>query len=229
MKAFLSLFSSSSSTSGDEFVEDYNDNFDPSKCDFGSPTTSDTTVEESSSNCHTTAQQPNELRRYKILVVGDSGVGKSSIISSFKSGDFNESTSPTIGVEFLEKTINTVDGSFNLKVIDSAGQNMFRAIVKPFFRDIQGVVIVYDITDQKTFDHVRDWIKLTNDYAPDDVKIVLAGNKKDLEEDREVTFVDATDFATKNNVIVAETTAKQANTIDKLFTDLVERIFKRLN
>lgn len=117
---------------------------------------------------------------FKIVIIGDSGVGKTNLLSRFVDGTFSIDSKPTIGVEFATKTHN-IDGKIiKNQIWDTAGQERFRAITNAYYRGAQGAVVVYDLTKSRTFDHIEKWLAELRDNAEQDITIMLLGNKCDL-------------------------------------------------
>ncbi|KAL0482895.1 Ras-related protein Rab [Acrasis kona] len=207
MKKILHRVIGSSSSSSDDIDCGFQD-IPP--VDFTTPTTQET------------VDFKNSVAKYKIIIVGDSGVGKTSLIESFKNKNFQLHTSPTMGVDFSVRDLKLDNGdTVNLRIFDSAGQSIFREILKP---DVQGVVVVYDITDSSSFDSCAKWIETAREHSPENVKISLTGNKSDLDSSREVTYYQGRDFAEQRDVNFTEVSAKTIANVDKLFVELVKRI-----
>lgn len=117
---------------------------------------------------------------FKIVIIGDSGVGKTNLLSRFVDGTFSIDSKPTIGVEFATKTYNIDNKVIKNQIWDTAGQQRFRAITNAYYRGAQGAVIVYDITKSRTFENLNKWLSELRDNAEPDIAIMLLGNKCDL-------------------------------------------------
>ena len=157
----------------------------------------------------------------QLLIIGDSTVGKTSILSKYASKTFNENYLATVGLDFFTKD-DTIDNKIiRIKIWDTAGQERYKALTKCFFQKAQGVILVFDVTTRKTFDDLKFWIESINSnvYDNESIPIVIFGNKIDLQK-REVTKKEATDFAEKNNFEYYETSAKTGEGVDNAIKEL---------
>ncbi len=163
----------------------------------------------------------------KIVLIGDTSVGKSNLLSRYIHNDFDNESKSTIGVDFAAKHLTIKGKSIKIQIWDTAGQEKFRSIIKSYYSNANGFVIVYDVTKQESFDHVTNWMKILEQNAAKDHKILLVGNKIDLEEDREVSPIDGKEMAEKNNCYFMETSAKtnENDCVSKAFQTLIESIF----
>ena len=160
---------------------------------------------------------------FKVLIVGESGVGKSCLLLRFTEGIFNENYISTIGVDFKIRTINLNGSVIKLQIWDTAGQERFRAITKSYYHGSHGIVIVYDITDRKSFEKVSDWfLQIQTSEPNEDSCKILIGNKCDLEDKREVSSEEGEALAREYNVPFMETSAKDALNVDNLFEVMAE-------
>ena len=163
--------------------------------------------------------------KFKILIIGDSIVGKTSMLLKYVDNRFPETHIATIGAEYKIKTLTTDKYKINLNIWDTAGQERFRAITKSFFNNANGIIFVYDITDKKTFDNVKNWIKDSEYYGQ--FESVLCGNKVDLEkEKRQVKFDTLKEFGLKKKMEVFETSAKDGTNLEQAFQKLADLIVK---
>ena len=171
------------------------------------------------------ANKPNAEIRIKLLIIGDSAVGKTSMLLKYTDNFFPESHLATIGVEFKTKEVEYNGYNIELQVWDTAGQERFKSITKSFFRNANGIIFVYDITQKNTFKNVKDWIKDSevNDFG---FQRILVGNKIDLQNKRQVSLEDAKEWADKKNMEVIETSAKTGANIDKAVLKLIELILQ---
>lgn len=160
---------------------------------------------------------------FKVLIVGESGVGKSCLLLRFTEGVFIENYISTIGVDFKIRTINQDGVVVKLQIWDTAGQERFRAITKSYYHGSHGIVIVYDITDRKSFEKVADWFTQIQQSEPnEDSCKILIGNKSDLNDKREVSVEEGESLAREYNVPFMETSAKDSVNVDNLFGVMAE-------
>jgi len=160
----------------------------------------------------------------KFIVIGDSSVGKSNIISKYKEDKFDEKGQPSIGVQFIAKNVVIENTTFRLQVWDTAGQESFRSMTRIYYKNSSCAFIVYDITEKESFNHVESWISECKKIAPETVLLVLIGNKSDLNESREVSYEEGLKFAEKNKMLFFETSAKNGVNIENIFKKSVENI-----
>ena len=164
---------------------------------------------------------------FKVLLIGDSGVGKSSILSRFVDEIYTDVYISTVGVDFKIKTIDLHNQICKIQVWDTAGQERFKSITSVYYKGANGCIIVYDITDKKTFENVYTWISELERYGPEKIPILLVGNKSDMEKKREVSELEGFSLAKELNIEFMETSAKNNLNIDMGFTFLTELIKKR--
>ncbi len=163
----------------------------------------------------------------KIILVGNSGVGKTSLLGRFLGEDFNTNYKCTLTIEARTKIL-TIDActGVNLTIWDTCGQEKFRSLTKSYFRDAHGILLVYDVTDQKSFDDLDLWIKEIKEESPEKSSIVLVGNKIDLP--RVISNQDANDFALRNRIQYIEVSCLEGSFIEtpfqKLSLDIVNKI-----
>ena len=163
---------------------------------------------------------------FKILILGDSGVGKSSLFLRYTKNEFNADMRSTIGVEFGLKFLKIEDFQLKIQIWDTAGMERYRSITNAYYKGAKGVIIVYDICRKKSFENVDNWIEDFKSKADEDAVILLIGNKCDLIESREVTMEEAERKAKKNQYGFMETSAKDNNNVDKAFETLFDEIVK---
>eukprot|EP01122_Echinamoeba_exundans_P008059 TRINITY_DN2599_c0_g1_i1.p1 TRINITY_DN2599_c0_g1~~TRINITY_DN2599_c0_g1_i1.p1 ORF type:complete len:222 (-),score=66.01 TRINITY_DN2599_c0_g1_i1:62-727(-) len=162
---------------------------------------------------------------FKVVVVGDSNVGKSQLILRYTTNQFNENTKATIGVSFGHKTIKKGEELIQAQIWDTAGQERFRSITPGFYRGTHGALLVYSITDRKSFDDCTSWMQEIQKQT--DCVVMLVGNKSDLDAQRVVQASEGKAFAQKNNMLFIETSAKTSDKVDAAFEQLVGEIFER--
>lgn len=160
---------------------------------------------------------------FKVLVLGDSFVGKTSVISYFDSGDTPMQLLPTIGMDFTDVVISVRGTRAKLRIWDTAGQERFFTFTKQFFRGTQGILLVYDITEPQSFHTLHRWIRAITDVGLTNVSIVIVGNKCDLKT-REVPKENAVKLAERYGHAYVETSAKTGKNIKKAFYKLAESL-----
>jgi len=165
---------------------------------------------------------------FKILIIGDAGVGKSSFLLRFSDNTFTESRINTLGVDFKVRTLNINGSRVKMQIWDTAGQERFSSITITYYRAVQGIIILYDITNRETFTNVNKWVLQINKYACDCAKIVLVGNKSDMVNDRKVTSKEAEQLAGELNFGFLETSAKNALNVEEGFIKLAIAIKEKL-
>jgi len=164
---------------------------------------------------------------FKMLLIGDSGVGKSNLLSRFADDTYEESHIATIGVDFKIRTLD-VDGSkVKLQIWDTAGQERFRTITSTYYRGAHGIVVVYDVTDQESFRNVKYWMQEIEKYAAAGVTKLVVGNKCDLSSKKLVSYDEAKDLAESVGVQFFETSAKNAHNVEQAFYIMAEAIKTR--
>jgi len=165
---------------------------------------------------------------FKIIIVGDTGCGKSCLLLHFTYKLFEPVHYLTIGMEFGSRIINVLDKKIKIVVYDSAGQEIFRSIMKSYYRGSSIAILVYDITRRETFNSIQEWIRETDENADKLVTIVLVGNKKDLEHMREVTKKEGEELAKKEGILFYETSAKSGENVYNIFSDPSERLLNEI-
>ncbi len=166
----------------------------------------------------------------KIVLIGDTSVGKSNLLSRYVSNYFDEESKGTIGVDFAAKHLVINDKNIKVQIWDTAGQEKFRAIIKSYYANAHGFVIVYDVTKQNSFLHLKNWIDILEANSIKDPKILMIGNKIDLEDERVVSPFDGEKMAQEHKSFFMETSAKtnQDNCVERAFGVLIENIFSDL-
>lgn len=166
---------------------------------------------------------------FKILLIGDSGVGKSCILQRFADDTYTESYISTIGVDFKIRTIVTDERTIKLQIWDTAGQERFRTITSSYYRGAHGIIVVFDITDRESFSNVRQWMKEVERYAGDNVTRVLVGNKCDLAPKREVSYDEGEALANEFGIRYVETSAKDSTHVEEAFHLMATEIMDKVN
>jgi small GTP-binding protein len=144
----------------------------------------------------------------KVVVVGDSGVGKTCFLIRFVRDMFDEESQPTLGVEFLTKIVVTERHRIQLQLWDTAGQELFRSVTRGYYRGSAGALLVFDLTSRDSFENIGRWLQDIRDVARADVVALLIGNKADKADERVVTTEEATEFAKSHQIQYFETSAK---------------------
>ena len=171
-----------------------------------------------------------QLPTLKIIPLGEPATGKSSIISRFNDDSFPERIVPTIGSVEFRKNITLSGKKFTLRIVDTAGQERFHSITPSFIRDADGVLLIFDVTDRKSFKNgIPRMKKLLDSYLDDSASIFLVGNKVDAEDKREVTRKQAEELAANLGVRYFETSAKTGQNIQKVFEELAKEIYNALD
>ncbi|GAA5828575.1 hypothetical protein JCM3770_006370 [Rhodotorula araucariae] len=164
---------------------------------------------------------------FKLLLIGDSGVGKSCLLLRFADDTYTESYISTIGVDFKIRTIELEGKTVKLQIWDTAGQERFRTITSSYYRGAHGIIVVYDVTDQDTFANVKQWLQEIDRYACDGVNKLLVGNKSDLAQKKVVDYAVAKEFADQIGVSLLETSAKNATNVEQAFLTMAKQIKDR--
>ena len=165
---------------------------------------------------------------FKLLLIGDSGVGKSCLLLRFADDTYTDSYISTIGVDFKIRTVDLDTKTIKLQIWDTAGQERFRTITSSYYRGAHGIIIVYDITDKESFDNVRQWLFEIDRYASENVCKLLVGNKSDLANKRLIEFDAAKGFADELNIPFLEASAKNATNVEQAFLTMAAQIKNKM-
>ncbi len=161
----------------------------------------------------------------KIVLLGETSVGKTSIISRFASNSFNPNTLSSLSAQFVSKTVEIDGKSLKLDLWDTAGQEKYRALAKIFYKDARVIIFVYDITNEKTFEEIKNyWYNETKENVEEDVIYCVVGNKNDLYEEEKVSEKEAQEYADQINAIFKSTSALSNTGIPNLFDNVVRKI-----
>lgn len=163
---------------------------------------------------------------FKVVLIGDSGVGKSNLLSRFTRNEFCLESKSTIGVEFATRTLQVEGRTVKAQIWDTAGQERYRAITSAYYRGALGALLVYDVTKPTTFDNVTRWLKELRDHADANIVIMLIGNKTDLKHLRAVATEDAQSYAEKEGLSFIETSALEATNVEKAFQTTLGEIYR---
>ena len=180
-------------------------------------------IEEISSPYHENLKEDFKL---KIVLLGDSGVGKTNLISRYISNKFEKDTKSTIDVEFFCKTFKVnKDKIIKMELWDTAGQERYKSITSVYYKGAKGAFIVYDITSKKSFDNIDKWITEIKEKNNNEVKLVIIGNKIDLDNNREITFEEAKNKFKDKNILLIETSALNDTNVNEAFTSMVKLLY----
>jgi len=164
---------------------------------------------------------------FKLVLIGDSGVGKSCLLLRFADDSFTESYISTIGVDFRFRTVKIENKTVKLQIWDTAGQERFRTITSAYYRGADGIIMVFDLTTTESFDHVNDWLKEVNRYAAEGTAKLLVGNKCDRTADRVVTEEQAKEFADELGIPYIETSAKSSKNVEESFLTMAGELIRQ--
>ena len=164
---------------------------------------------------------------FKILLLGDSCVGKSSIILRYIENSFSVNLMNSIGVDFKLKNIEIDNTKIKLQIWDTAGQERFRTITTSYYKGAHAIIIVFDITDKDSFEHIKNWMADIDKFAKQGVLRILVGNKCDLESQRAVSKDEANEISIKYGIKYIETSAKETINIDSLFVDTAKYLLSK--
>ena len=164
---------------------------------------------------------------YKVLLLGDSTVGKTCILLKYTDKVFQDIHMMTIGLDYRLKAMKLKNGKdVKLQIWDTAGQDRFRSITKNFYRGSHGIILIYDVTSLKTFENIKSWVTQIHEEISDKVVIYLVGNKVDKEEERKVSTAEGKKLADELGLPFTETSAKTGDNIENLFSDMIEDLDK---
>ncbi|XP_058095528.1 ras-related protein RIC2-like [Magnolia sinica] len=163
---------------------------------------------------------------FKVVLIGDSGVGKSNLLSRFTRNEFSLESKSTIGVEFATRSLN-VDGKvIKAQIWDTAGQERYRAITSAYYRGAVGALLVYDVTRHSTFENVERWLKELRDHTDPNIVVMLIGNKSDLRHLVAVSTDDGKSFAEQESLYFMETSALESTNVDNAFAEVLTQIYR---
>ena len=166
----------------------------------------------------------------QVLVIGDSSVGKTSLITRYTNGTFKEEYLATVGLDYYSKVEAINNQTINIKLWDTAGQERYKALTQNYFRNAEGVLLTFDVTNTDSFNNLKDWIgsiktnmESKNIFLP----LIIVGNKIDMEDAREINKEDAEKFVSDNNYKYFETSAKTGEGVDDAIRDLVNQVLEQ--
>ncbi|XP_073702774.1 ras-related protein Rab-25b [Garra rufa] len=166
---------------------------------------------------------------FKVVLIGESGVGKSNLLSRFTKNEFNHDSRTTIGVEFSTRTVQLNGLTIKAQIWDTAGLERYRAITSAYYRGAVGALLVYDISKHLTYESAERWLKELYDHADPHIVVMLVGNKTDLSAVRSVPTEDAKDFAEKNGLLFMETSALESINVEAAFNTVLTEIHKKVS
>mmetsp|Transcript_64171 Transcript_64171/g.88165 ORF Transcript_64171/g.88165 Transcript_64171/m.88165 type:complete len:198 (-) Transcript_64171:193-786(-) len=166
----------------------------------------------------------NRVCNSKLVLLGDTAVGKSCLVVRFVRDEFFEFQEPTIGAAFLTQTVALEDATIKFEIWDTAGQERYRSLASLYYRGASAAIVVYDITNKDSFVGAKIWVNELQRRSDETVVIVLAGNKMDLEHKRKVEFEEASDYAQENNIMHMETSARSATNVEAVFEMIARKI-----
>lgn len=164
---------------------------------------------------------------FKLLLIGDSGVGKTCLLFRFSDDAFNSTFISTIGIDFKIKTVELGGKKIKLQIWDTAGQERFHTITTSYYRGAMGIMLVYDITNAKTFDNISKWLRNIDEHANEDVEKMILGNKCDMEDKRQVAKDRGDNIAREHGIPFLETSAKANVNVEQAFMELAQAILNK--
>ena len=165
---------------------------------------------------------------FKYIIVGDASVGKSCLLLQFTDKRFRAEHDMTIGVEFGHRVVEIDDQRIKLQIWDTAGQERFRTITQAYYRGAMGILLIYDVTNTKTWSNVRNWVRNIEGFAPQTVNKILVGNKSDVEGGTRVETRQARELAAEYGMKFLETSARSNINVSEAFMTLAEDVFERI-
>lgn len=163
---------------------------------------------------------------FKVVLIGDSAVGKSQLLARFARNEFSVDSKATIGVEFQTKTLVIDHKTVKAQIWDTAGQERYRAVTSAYYRGAVGAMLVYDMTKRQSFDHIARWLEELRGHADKNIVIMLIGNKCDLASLRAVPVEDAKEFAERENLFFMETSALDSTNVETAFLTILTEIYR---
>jgi len=164
---------------------------------------------------------------FKVVVIGDSGVGKSNLLSRFTRDEFNIESKSTIGVEFATRSVSVAGKTIKAQIWDTAGQERYRAITSAYYRGAVGALVVYDITKDVSFENVEKWLTELKENATADITMLLVGNKTDLAAQRAVSTEQGKAYATERGITFLEASALTASNVEASFLQILSEIYHK--
>ena len=167
---------------------------------------------------------------YKILLLGDSSVGKTCFLMRYTDNTFQDIHMSTIGLDYKLKNVQLENGKMvKIQVWDTAGQDRFRSITKNYYKGAHGIILIYDVTEQKSFDNVKNWMAQIKEEVSERVSIVLVGNKIDDEDNRKISTEQGESMAKDYEIMFFECSTKTGQNIDEIFNNLVKKVVENFS
>ena len=163
----------------------------------------------------------------KLVLLGDSGVGKTSIVTQYVSGNLPENMNPTIGAAFVTKEVTIDNQQLELLIWDTAGQEVYRGLAPMYYRSALIAIIVFDVTKNESFDSVSYWIRELKTNVEENIIILVCGNKIDLEEKRSIEYQTASSMAQENGALYAETSARTGAGVERMFQMVLSHLLSK--
>lgn len=170
---------------------------------------------------------PEKFRQFKLVVLGELAVGKSSLVLRFIKGQFYDYQESTIGVAFLTQTVYTEDAAVEFEIWDTAGQERYQSLIPMYYRGAQAAILVYDIQDRDSFKRAKKWAVELRRQASPNIVIALAGNKADLKTGRVIQYGEAKQYAEENRLLFMETSAKTNANVNEIFSEIAKVLLQR--
>jgi len=173
------------------------------------------------------AGQMRKALTYKLVLLGDAGVGKTALAVQFVKGQFNEFTESTIGASFMNQTVTLPDDTLvKFQIWDTAGQERFHSLAPMYYRGAQAAIVVFDITNKNSFDKAQEWVRELQQQGDANVVVAFVGNKCDMQAQRKVPLEQATQYAEEMGLFYMETSAKTATNVSELFMRIAKQLPK---
>lgn len=172
-----------------------------------------------------TEEEENYNMIFKIVLVGDSGVGKTNLLLRYLKNEFNTQTKATVGVEFGNTKVQIDNALIKAQIWDTAGQERYRSITSAYYKGAHGALIVYDITRKDSFDSVEKWLSDLKNNGEEKMVIMAIGNKCDMVNERVISTEDGEAKAQRNNIAFLETSALNATNVAKAFDELIQKLY----
>ncbi|XP_054899202.1 ras-related protein Rab-5C-like [Poeciliopsis prolifica] len=166
----------------------------------------------------------NKMCQFKLVLLGESAVGKSSLVLRFVKGQFQEYQESTIGAAFLTQTLCLDDTTVKFEIWDTAGQERYHSLAPMYYRGAQAAVVVFDITNIETFERAKNWVKELQRQASPNIVIALAGNKADIADKRAVEYQEAQTYADSKSLLFMETSAKTSMNVNEMFMAIARHL-----